>query len=70
MRWKWIIIGLLMIAGNIVTAQTVPLEAKPKNSRFDTTLKVVTVVAQRPLIKQEDDKTIIDAEQLAGSSSK
>ncbi len=69
MRWKWIIIGLLMIAGNIVTAQTVPLEAKPKNSRFDTTLKVVTVVAQRPLIKQEDDKTIIDAEQLAGSSS-
>lgn len=38
---------------------------KPKN----TTLKDVVVVARKPVITQEDDKTIVDAEVLANSST-
>lgn len=37
--------------------------------RKNTTLGDVTVVAKKPLIKQEDDKTIVDAEVLANSST-
>ncbi len=42
---------------------TVMLSAKVNN------LGNVTVVSKRPLIKQEDDKTIVDAEPLANSST-
>ncbi len=35
----------------------------------NTTLGDVTVIAKKPLIKQEDDKTIVDAEVLANSST-
>jgi iron complex outermembrane recepter protein len=34
-----------------------------------TTLKAVVVTAQKPLMRQEDDKTIIDPENLASSST-
>ena len=37
--------------------------------RKNTTLEDVVVVAKKPLIKQEDDKTIVDAEVLANSST-
>lgn len=37
--------------------------------RKNTTLEDLVVVAKKPLIKQEDDKTIIDAEVLANSST-
>jgi hypothetical protein len=32
-------------------------------------LREVTIVAKKPLLRQEDDKTIVDAEPLAGSST-
>ena len=35
----------------------------------DNTLNAVTVVAKKPLMRQEDDKTIVDAEVLANSST-
>ena len=38
-------------------------------TRKNTTLADVVVVAKKPLIKQEDDKTIVDAEVLANSST-
>ncbi len=44
---------------------TTTLILKTKN----TTLGDVVVVAKKPLIKQEDDKTIVDAEVLANSST-
>lgn len=37
--------------------------------RKNTTLGDITVVAKKPLVKQEDDKTIVDAEVLANSST-
>ncbi|MBL7701606.1 MAG: TonB-dependent receptor [Ferruginibacter sp.] len=47
---------------------------KPVSANFllktrNTTLGDVVVVAKKPLIKEEDDKTIVDAEVLANSSS-
>lgn len=44
---------------------TLTLNWLPKTSNLGN----VTVVARKPLIKQEDDKTIVDAEVLANSSS-
>lgn len=44
---------------------SITLEIKSKSSSLDS----VTVVAKKPLIKQEDDKTIVDAEVLANSST-
>ena len=46
-------------------ALTVILEIKSKSNALDS----VIVVAKKPLIKQEDDKTIVDAEVLANSST-
>jgi hypothetical protein len=40
-----------------------------KLKRKTTSLTGVTVTAKKPLIKQEDDKTIVDAEVLANSST-
>lgn len=40
-----------------------------KVKRKTTSLTGVTVTAKKPLIKQEDDKTIVDAEVLANSST-
>ncbi len=37
--------------------------------RKNTTLQDVVVVSKKPLIKQEDDKTVVDAEVLANSST-
>ena len=44
---------------------SITIELKSKND----TLNTVTVVAKRPLMKQEDDKTIVDAEVIANSST-
>jgi iron complex outermembrane receptor protein len=44
---------------------SITLELKAKSKSLDS----VTVVAKKPLIKQEDDKTIVDAEVLANSST-
>ena len=44
---------------------SITLEINPKSNSLDS----VTVVAKKPLIKQEDDKTIVDAEALANSST-
>ncbi len=38
-------------------------------TKKSTTLKDVVVVSRKPVIKQEDDKTIVDAEVLANSST-
>jgi len=46
-------------------ALTISIELKSATS----TLNTVTVRAQKPLMKQEDDKTVVDAEQLASSST-
>jgi len=43
----------------------IAIELKIKND----TLNTVTIVSKKPLIKQEDDKTIVDAEVLANSST-
>ena len=47
------------------SAISIILTWQPKTSDLGN----VTVVARKPLIKQEDDKTIVDAEVLANSSS-
>ncbi len=47
------------------TSMTVTVEMINKT----TNLGAVTVISKKPLIKQEDDKTIVDAEVLANSST-
>ena len=47
------------------SSQAITIELQNKISSLET----VTVVAKRPLIKQDDDKTIVDAEVLANSST-
>ena len=54
--------------------KTIAVADKPVITTFtiktkNTTLGDVIVVAKKPLIKQEDDKTIVDAEVLANSST-
>jgi outer membrane receptor protein involved in Fe transport len=56
------------------TSKTIDVTDKPVTvilnlKRKNTTLEDVVVVAKKPLIKEEDDKTIIDAEVLANSST-
>ena len=56
------------------TEKTISVTDKPVTTTFilktkNTTLKDVVVVSKKPLIKQEDDKTIVDAEVLANSST-
>ncbi|MEO7305821.1 MAG: outer membrane beta-barrel protein [Ferruginibacter sp.] len=56
------------------TEQVINVTDKPLNTtivlkRKNTTLQDVLVVSKKPLIKQEDDKTIVDAEVLANSST-
>ncbi|HSC38595.1 MAG TPA: TonB-dependent receptor plug domain-containing protein, partial [Chitinophagaceae bacterium] len=46
-------------------SMAVTLELRLKN----TSLATVTVVSKKPLLKQEDDKTIVDATELANSST-
>lgn len=50
-----------------ITGKPVALSLAVK--RKTTNLQAVTVVAKKPLIKQEDDKTIVDAAVLANSST-
>ena len=60
--------GMQAIYENITvqdSSVTVTVTWQPKTSDLGN----VTVVARKPLIKQEDDKTIVDAEVLANSSS-
>ncbi len=52
-----------------VTVSDKPLSTVILLSTKDNTLNTVTVVAKKPLIRQEDDKTIVDAEPLANSST-
>jgi outer membrane receptor protein involved in Fe transport len=54
--------------------KTISVTDKPVTASFilktrNTTLDDVVVVSKKPLIKQEDDKTIVDAEVLANSST-
>ncbi len=49
--------------GDVDTLINVTAQTTPKN------LDAVTVTSRKPLIKQEDDKTIVDAEVLANSST-
>lgn len=56
------------------TEKIIAVTDKPVTINFilktkNTTLGDVVVVAKKPLIKQEDDKTIVDAEVLANSST-
>jgi len=56
------------------TESIIGVTDKPANNsivlkRKNTTLQNVVVVSRKPLIKQEDDKTIVDAEVLANSST-
>jgi len=56
------------------TESIIGITDKPANNtivlkRKNTTLQNVVVVSRKPLIKQEDDKTIVDAEVLANSST-
>jgi len=56
------------------TEKTINIADKPVTAslvlkRNTTNLKSVTVVSKKPLIKQEDDKTIVDATVLANSST-
>ena len=53
------------IVSVINKAIDVPISLKAKANSLDT----VTVISKRPLIHQEDDKTIVDAEQLSNSST-
>lgn len=46
-----------------------PLTVSLFLKRTATNLKAVTVVSKKPLIKQEDDKTVVDATVLANSST-
>jgi iron complex outermembrane recepter protein len=54
--------------------KTINITDKPVSTvlflkRSTTNLKTVTVVSKKPLIKQEDDKTVVDATVLANSST-
>jgi outer membrane receptor protein involved in Fe transport len=56
------------------TEKTIGVQDKPVATtlilkRKNTTLEDVVVVAKKPLIREEDDKTIVDAEVLANSST-
>ena len=56
------------------TSKTINIADKPVTTmlslkRSTTNLQSVTVVSKKPLIKQEDDKTIVDATVLANSST-
>jgi hypothetical protein len=60
--------------GYAAAERTINIADKPVSTTVvlknaTTGLKEVVVVARKPLIKQEDDKTIIDAEPLASSST-
>jgi iron complex outermembrane recepter protein len=56
-------------AEKIISITDKPVTTAFVLKRKNTTLGDVTVVAKKPLIKQEDDKTIVDAEVLANSST-
>jgi len=56
-------------ADKIISITDKPVTTAFVLKRKNTTLGDVTVVAKKPLIKQEDDKTIVDAEVLANSST-
>jgi outer membrane receptor for ferrienterochelin and colicin len=53
----------------IVNVADKPVHSSITVKRKNTTLQDVAIVSKKPLIKQEDDKTIVDAEVLANSST-
>lgn len=53
----------------VVAVADKPVELSIPVKRKVANLQNVTVVSKKPLIKQEDDKTIVDAEPLASSST-
>jgi iron complex outermembrane recepter protein len=53
----------------IINISGKPVTTSLTVKRKTTDLQTVTVVAKKPLIKQEDDKTIVDAAVLANSST-
>ena len=60
--------------GFTTVSKTINITDKPVSTvlflkRSSTNLKAVVVVSKKPLIKQEDDKTIVDATVLANSST-
>jgi len=56
-------------ADKMVTMASKPVSLTITLIASNKTLAAVTIVSRAPLIKQEDDKTIIDAEPLASSST-
>lgn len=54
---------------NLINVTDKPVNTTLVLKRKNTTLQDVVVVSKKPLIKQEDDKTIVDAEVLANSST-
>lgn len=67
-RIKIIAVGFNTIDRNITVANApvaVNLVLTPSFAKLNN----VTVEARKPLMRQEDDKTLVDAEQLAGSST-
>lgn len=60
--------------GKKMVRKTIPVKSLPLNVTISmvnnaSDLEVVVVVAKRPFIKQEDDKTIVDAEPLSNAST-
>ena len=53
----------ILLLGNRDTSISIAVLSKTKN------LEAVVVTSRKPLVKQEDDKTIVDAEVLANSST-
>lgn len=53
----------ILLLGNRDTSINIAVVSKTKN------LETVVVTSRKPLVKQEDDKTIVDAEVLANSST-
>jgi outer membrane receptor protein involved in Fe transport len=56
-------------ADKIISVADKPVSAGFILKQKNTTLGDVVVVSKKPLIKQEDDKTVVDAEVLANSST-
>lgn len=56
-------------AEKLIAISDKPVSIAMTLTKRSTTLKDVVVVSRKPVIKQEDDKTIVDAEVLANSST-
>ena len=53
----------------VVTVADKPIGIQMLLQKKSTSLKAVLVISKKPLVRQEDDKTVVDAEPIAASSS-